>query len=52
MNESFEFYLKAQAALGRTRQQALSLLKRSWEIEDADKLEGYAEVARITSRVR
>lgn len=49
---SFELFLQAQAAQGRTRKQALALLKRSWQIDDEDKLKGMAEAARLISRAR
>lgn len=48
----FETFLAAQAAMGRTRAQAIELLKRSWEIEDREKQAGWAEIATRTSRAR
>jgi hypothetical protein len=52
MNSTFEFFLKSQEAMGRTRAEALALLKRSWEIEDRERLEGYAELGRVAARAR
>ena len=51
-NNCFELFLAAQAAQGQSREEALKLLRRSWEIEDEDKIRGWTEIARLTSRAR
>ena len=51
MNACFQFFLDAQAAQGKTREQAIELLKKSWEIEDREKVLGWKEIDRLTSRL-
>ena len=51
-NSCFETFMAFQLAQGRTREQALDLLRRSWAIADEDKMAGYAEMARLISRAQ
>jgi len=51
-NESFEMYMSAQMSMGRTEQEAYTLLARYWEHEHQEHLEAIRRIGEIARRAR
>jgi len=48
MDSSFELYMQYQLSRGRSRDDALALLKSIWKREDEERLEALRRVGRAT----